>query len=74
MKRALVLLPDIERGPTWKPNFKHRCLVRQLLRFRAQGNRTAVEAMKRGSGYSALLQDANAQWAKGNRGERGDWR
>lgn len=69
-----LLLPELERGESWGMKHKHRCLVRQLLRFRAQGNRAAVEAMKRSHGYSAQLPDANAQWAKGNRGEKGDWR
>lgn len=68
------LLPDIDRGPTWTPEHRHKCLIRQLLRWRAQGNRTALAAMQRSPSYQDLREDANEQWARGNKGEQGDWR
>lgn len=52
----------------------HRCLVRQLLRWRAEGNRSALEAMKQSRIYPDIKDDANEQWARGNRGTQGDWR
>lgn len=50
------------------------CAVRQLLRWRAQGNRKAIAAMQGKRLYETLKPLAEEQWAKGNRGERGDWR
>ena len=68
------LFPDIERGYTWTEEHKLRCMIRQLLRYRAQGNRRALEAMQRSPSYSKWRTLANEQWARGNRGEPGDWR
>lgn len=69
-----MLLPDIARGPTWSAQHMHRCLVRQLLRWRAEGNRSALEAMKQSRIYPGTKDDANEQWVRGNRGAQGDWR
>lgn len=71
---SMQLLPDIERGETWTEEHKLRCLIRQLLRWRAQGNRNALEVMQRSRLYPALRGPANEQWERGNRGEMGDWR
>lgn len=64
----------IERGETWTHEHKYRCLIRQLLRWRAQGNSRAIEVMKRSAIYPALREDATRQWSLGNRGDVGDWR
>lgn len=64
----------IERGLTSTSEHMHRCLVRQLLRWRAQRNAAAMAAMKRSPMYAALQADANRQWEMGNRGEKGEWR
>lgn len=69
-----MLLPEIERGPTWGQEHKHRCLIRQLLRWKTQGNRRALEVMQRSPMYPTLREDATRQWNLGNRGETGDWR
>lgn len=53
---------------------RHRCLVRQVLRYLAAGDRRSVEAMKRGPAYRRIRDDVNAQWAAGNRGIGEDWR
>lgn len=71
---SFELLPDVERGYTWTEDHKLRCMIRQLLRYRAQGNRKALEALQRSRSYSQWRALATEQWSKGNRGEPGDWR
>ena len=59
---------------------RHRCEVRQILRWRAQDKTMAMEYLskvrqKRGDKATSKLQkDCTEQWAKGNRGTEGDWR
>lgn len=67
-------LPDIERGETWTHEHMHQCQVRQLLRWRHDGNKAAIEVMQRSPLYPALREEAIRQWNLGNRGEIGDWR
>lgn len=74
--RARVL-PHDERTE----QHRHRCEVRQLLRWRKQhGSDWAASwlgdvAKARGAPMAdRLRRDAAAQWSAGNRGEPGDWR
>lgn len=60
---------------------RHRCEVRQLLRWRQQhGSEWAQQwlaevAQRRGQAAADLLSaDARQQWQAGNRGAAGDWR
>jgi hypothetical protein len=69
-------------------DYRHQCLVRWLLKMRAENRQRAFEWLK---GYtdskgqwvrgwnqlhpeSTLEADAKDQWAKGNRGDKDDWR
>lgn len=58
----------------WSEDHKHRCLVRQILSWKAQGDRASIEIMQRSPLYPALREEAMRQWNLGNRGEKGDWR
>ena len=59
---------------------RHRCEVRQVLKWRAQDRNKAVDYIelvrkKRGDKFAtALHKDASDQWSKGNRGLQGDWK
>lgn len=59
---------------------RHRCEVRQVLRWRAQDRNKAVEYLskvrdRRGdSSANRLTEDCRTQWERGNRGIEGDWR
>lgn len=59
---------------------RHRCEVRQVLRWRAQDRSNAMDYLskvrqKRGDNAADKLQkDCAEQWSKGNRGTEGDWR
>lgn len=59
---------------------RHRCEVRQVLRWRAQDRSQAIEYLskvrdKRSNEAAEKLQkDCAEQWSKGNRGIHGDWR
>lgn len=59
---------------------RHRCEVRQILKWRAENRDKAINYLslvhkKRGDVvYTKLEQDCKTQWAKGNRGIKGDWR
>lgn len=59
---------------------RHRCEVRQVLRWRAQDRNKAVEYLskvrdRRGdSTANRLTEDCRTQWERGNRGIEGDWR
>lgn len=68
------LLPDIERGKTWTVTHRNRCLVRQVLRWKAEGNRAAVGLIESSPFYPQISGAVQTQWARGNRGEKGDWR
>lgn len=60
---------------------RHRCEVRQLLRWRKEHGGQWVRdwlaelAKRRGQDAAdRLTSDATSQWQAGNRGEVGDWR
>lgn len=59
---------------------RHRCEVRQVLRWRAHDRSQAIEYLskvrdKRSNEAAEKLQkDCAEQWSKGNRGIHGDWR
>ena len=59
---------------------RHRCEVRQVLRWRAQDRNKAVEYIskvrdKRGDfAANTITADCRMQWERGNRGIEGDWR
>lgn len=60
---------------------RHRCEVRQWLRWRADRSRdwlqealAEIERRRGGTAAQMLRDDIQVQWDKGNRGEWGDWR
>jgi len=59
---------------------RHRCEVSEVLRWRVEDRNKAVSYFslvrkKRGDVVATKLeQDCKNQWAKGNRGQRGDWK
>ena len=58
---------------------RHRCEVRQVLKWRTQDRNKAIEYLsivlnKRGDRVAQLLEkDCREQWVLGNRGDEGDW-
>ena len=58
---------------------RHRCEVRQVLKWRTQDRNTAIEYLsivriKRGDRTAQLLEkDCRDQWSKGSRGDEGIW-
>jgi len=58
---------------------RHRCEVRQVLKWRTQDRNKAIEYLsivrkKRGDRAAQLLEkDSKDQWQLGNRGEDGIW-
>jgi hypothetical protein len=58
---------------------RHRCEVRQVLKWRTQDRNKAIEYLsivrnKRGDRTAQLLEkDCRDQWSKGSRGEEGVW-
>jgi hypothetical protein len=59
---------------------RHRCEVRQVLRWRTEDRNKAIDYLgrvRKARGDAAadkLARDCKEQWAKGNRGIEGDWR
>lgn len=59
---------------------RHQCEVRAILAWRTEDRDKAMKYLslvrqKRGDNVATKLeQDCKVQWAKGNRGEKGDWR
>ena len=59
---------------------RHRCEVRQVLKWRTQDRNKAIEYLslvikKRGDRVAQLLEkDCKAQWILGNRGEDSQWK
>jgi hypothetical protein len=59
---------------------RHRCEVRQVLRWRAQDRNKAINYIelvrkKRGDKMAnSLHKDSADQWIAGNRGLEGDWK
>lgn len=60
-----ALLPDIPRGPTWSPEFRHACLLRTVA-AKTKGERLAFyRAWERFHGAPAarrLAQEVSAVW------------
>jgi len=58
---------------------RHRCEVRQVLRWRVEDRNKAIEYLnlvreKRKEKAKQLEDDCKKQWELGNRGDKGDWR
>lgn len=58
---------------------RHRCEVRQVLRWRVEDRNKAIEYLnlvkeKRKEKAKKLEDDCKYQWNLGNRGEKGDWK
>lgn len=59
---------------------RHRCEVRQVLKWRTQDRNKAIEYLsivrnKRGDRVAQLLEkDCREQWTQGNRGEYNEWK
>lgn len=64
--------------PTDGPEHRHRCEVRQMLKWRAERGSAWVhgwlERAEKVRPVSRLRRDCAEQWSRGNRGEWGDWR
>lgn len=58
--------------------YRYECEVRYLLKYRQenglQGFQEYLRNSKFGPRLAKLKSDIADQWAKGNRGEKGDWR
>ena len=57
---------------------RHRCEVRQILRWRVEDRNKALEYLrlvreKRKEKANKLELDCREQWSRGNRGEKGEW-
>ena len=65
---------------TTEEDFRHRCEVWQVLRWRAENRDKAVSYLqlvrqrRDEAAANKLERDTKEQWAKGNRGIKGDWR
>ena len=61
-------------------DFRHRCEVWQVLRWRAENRDKAISYLqlvrqrRAEAAANKLERDTKEQWAKGNRGIKGDWR
>ena len=59
---------------------RHRCEVRQILKWRAQDRNKAIEYIedvrkkRNDAAANKLHKDAAYQWINGNRGIHGDWK
>lgn len=59
---------------------RHRCEVRQVLRWRADDRSKAIEYLSKvrkwrgDKAADRLTADCRTQWERGNRGIEGDWR
>jgi hypothetical protein len=75
-----AVLPDLERGFTWTEEYRHQCEVRTVIRWRRDDRSRALNYLedvrkKRGKEAGDRLEnDVRDQWAKGNRGQEGDWK
>ena len=57
---------------------RHRCEVRQVLRWRVEDRNKALEYLKlvrekRKEKAKQLEDDCREQWSRGNKGEKGEW-
>jgi hypothetical protein len=57
---------------------RHQCEVRQLIQWRQEWGLQRFQRYLQTNGFSSritkLREDIAEQWAKGNRGKKGDWR
>lgn len=59
---------------------RHRCEVRQVLRWRAEDREKAMEFLTKVRKHRGdvaaekLAKDCKEQWSRGNKGIEGDWR
>ena len=66
--------------PDKSEQHRHRCEVRQILKWRTQDRNKAIEYLsivrnKRGDRTAQLLEkDCKTQWTLGNRGEDSQWK
>jgi hypothetical protein len=66
--------------PDNSEQYRHRCEVRQVLKWRTQDRNKAIEYLsivrkKRGDRAAQLLEkDCKTQWTLGNRGEYNEWK
>ncbi len=64
---------------TIEEDLRHKCEVRQVLKWRVESRSKAVEYLalvrkKRGNEKANLLEkDCKDQWSRGNRGDMGVW-
>lgn len=59
--------PDIERGPTWSPEHKHRCLVRSLAARSTADRMAFFAAYERRYGTAAagkLHAEVKTEWGR----------
>lgn len=75
-----MTLITVERFvPDNSEQHRHRCEVRQVLKWRTQDRNKAIEYLsivrnKRGDRTAQLLEkDCRDQWSKGSRGDEGIW-
>ena len=65
--------------PDNSEQYRHRCEVRQVLKWRTQDRNKAIEYLsivrnKRGDRTAQLLEkDCKDQWSQGSRGDEGIW-
>lgn len=63
----------------WSEEHRHRCEVRQILKWRVEDRNKAlahIERVREQRGELAAKQlenDSRSQWNKGNRGNKGEW-
>ena len=63
----------------WSEEHRHRCEVRQILKWRVEDRNKAlahIERVREQRGDTAAKQlenDCRSQWNKGNRGNKGEW-
>ena len=66
------------RMPPSDEEHRHRCEVRQLLKWRAEKGlqwfREYISTYGFGGRKAKLLNDVAEQWKRGNRGEKGTWK
>jgi hypothetical protein len=68
---------DLLTGNT-DEEYRHQCEVRQLIKWRKEWGLQRFQRYLQTNGFSPriakLREDIADQWAKGNRGQKGDWR
>lgn len=58
---------------THSSEYLHQCLVRWVIRYRIENRQAAIEWLNKRKDPE-LADQVREQWAKGNRGNWGDWR